>query len=339
VKAGKASIGRCVDQPDAKLRFYLFLGPDEAQSRGLGARLMGALSAVKFALSAADLKSNPAILADEAAALSLFGERRLIWIEPAGNDILEAVEALLAAPSIESPVAAIAGGLAKGSPLLKLAESSPLALAFTAYAPEGQDAARMVADIGRRVGLKIGPPVATRIADSCAGDQALAERELEKLALYVGASPHSPKELEHEALDAVGADSGEGDMFRLGDLALAGSLTELAETVARMPSDGSEVIPAVRSLQRRLLMLAPARARMERGERIDGVIASVGRALSWKNKSSVERMLRAWTAQELAAIAGRAAALERDLLFTDAPAREALEEELFAIARRADRAR
>jgi DNA polymerase III subunit delta len=334
VKANKSSIGRAVDQPDPKIRFYLFLGQDEAQSRALGARLLQAIGATKFAVSAGDLKARPALLADEAAALNLFGERRLVWIEPAGNDIVEAVEALLAAPSVESPVAAIAGALTKASPLLKLAEGSPSALAFTAYMPDADEAARVVADLGRRVGLKVSPPVAARIAEGCGNDQAIALQELEKLALFVGASPHSPKDLGHDAIDAVGA-SGEADFLRLADLALLGEATELADTIARLPGGGSEGIPAVRSLQRRLLMLAPARARIERGERIDAVMTSFGRSLFWKDKARVERMLRAWTADELARIAERAGELERNLMFTDVPEQEALGEELMAIARKA----
>lgn len=335
MKASKSSIGRAVDKPDPKIRFYLFLGQDGAQSRALASRLLEALGAAKFVLAAGDLKSAPGLLVDEAAALSLFGERRLVWIEPASNDIVEAVEALLAAELVESPVAAIAGALPKSSALLKLAESSKSALAFTAYAPEGEEAERMVADVGRRVGLKIAPPVAARIADACGSDQAIVARELEKLALYVGASPHSPKELEHEAIDAVGAESGEGDFLRLADLALLGEIGELAEVVSRLPPGGSEAIPAVRSLQRRLLMLAPARARLDRGERLDAVMASFGRALFWKDKAAVERMLRSWTATDIAKIAERAGKLERNLMFSEVPERDALAEELLGIARKA----
>jgi DNA polymerase-3 subunit delta len=339
VKASKSSIGRSVDQPDPKIRFYLFLGQDEAQSRALAARLLQALGASKFALSASEVKGNPALLVDEAASLSLFGERRLIWIEPAGNDLAEAVESLLALDSVESPVVAIAGALTKASPLLKLAESSPVALAFTAYQPDSEEAVRIVIDLGRRVGLKIGSGVAARIAEACGNDQAIAAQELEKLALYGGASPNGPKELDHEALDALAADSSQGDVRRLADLALLGEVAELGEAVARMPSAASEAIPAIRALHRRLLMLAPARARIERGERIDAVMTSLGKTLFWKDKSSVENMLRKWTAEDLATIAQRAGALERALKFSKVPEREALGEELLAIARKARSAR
>ena len=335
MKANRGSIDRSVDQPDSKICFYLFLGQYEGQSRALAARLLQALGATKFVIAASALKDTPGLLVDEAAALSLFGERRLIWIEPANNDIAEAVAMLFAAEKVESAVVAIAGALTKASPLLKLAVTSQHAIAFTAYAPEGGDAMRMVSDLGRRVGLKIGPSLASRIADACGNDQAIVAQEVEKLALYAGASPHSPKDLEHDAVEAVGADSSEGDLQRLADLALLGEVNELSDTVARLAAGGLEAIPAIRSLQRRLLLLAPARARVERGERIDAVMASFGKALFWKDKDRVEAMLKRWTAEDLATIAERAGSLERNFLFSDLPPREALAEELLTIARKA----
>ena len=64
MKANKSSVGRAVDQPDPKVRFYLFAGQDEAQSRSLAARLLEGLGAAKFEVGAAALKSNPGLLVD-----------------------------------------------------------------------------------------------------------------------------------------------------------------------------------------------------------------------------------------------------------------------------------
>jgi DNA polymerase-3 subunit delta len=337
VKASKASIGRAIDQPAPNIRFYLFHGPDEAQSRALGTRLLEALGATKFAMASGAVKSDPAALADEAGAMSLFGGKRAVWIEPATKDIEAGVAALLEGPPGESPVVAIAGALPKSSLLLKLAENSQEALAFAAYAPEGQEAERMVIDVGRRYGLKISPPVAARLAESAGNDQAIVAQELQKLALYIDASPHSPKELDHSAVDDIGADSAEGDFQRLADLALAGDVCELTDELMRLPAGGSEAIPVVRSLQRRLLMLAPARARVERGERVDAVMTSLGRSLFWKDKGKFQQMLAKWSTEDLATVADRAGKLERSLMFTAVPDREALGEELLAIARKARR--
>jgi DNA polymerase-3 subunit delta len=339
VKAAKANIARSVEQPDPRLRFYLFHGPDEAQSRGLAQRLLEGLGATKFVVAAAAVKSDPATLPDEAGAMSLFGGPRVIWIEPAGEEIAAGVEALLEAAAAESPVAAIAGALRKTSALLKLAEASPQALVYASYVPEGQDAERMVVELGRRYGLKVSSSVAARIAEGCMNDQALAAQELQKLALYIDASPQSPRELDHEAIDAVGAGTSEGDFLRLADLALGGDLGQLADELSRRPAGGSEAIPVVRSLQRRLLMLAPARARIERGEKPDGVMMSLGRSLFWKDKALVAKLLATWDAKGLSTISERAARLERELMFSHAPDQQALGEELLAIARAARRAR
>ena len=335
MKATRSSVARAVDQPDPKIRFYLFLGEDEAQSRALAARLQEALGAAKFALPMSAVKGSPALLVDEAASLSLFGDRRLIWIEPAGNDLVEGVEALFAADAIESPVVAIAGQLPRNSALLKAAEASPLAVAFTSYLPEGDEAARIVVDLGRRIGLTVSMPVAGRIADTCGNDRAMAMQELEKFALYVGASTTTPKKLEHDVVDAIGADANEGDFAQLADLALLGDMPGLVDAIARLPKAAVEPIPAVRALHRRILMLAPARARVERGERIDAVMTSLGKSLFWKDKPAVEKMLGRWTAEGLSTASERAGALERSFLFSEVPQFDSLAEELLAIARKA----
>ena len=338
MKAAKGSIGRSVDRPDPGIRFYLFSGPDEAQSRALAERLVTAAGASKSALSAGQIKSDPALLADEAGAMSLFGGKRAIWIEPANDDIADAVEALLSGPAPESIVIAIAGTMRKSSALLKLAEAHPCALAHTSYAPEGQNAERMVMDVGRTFGLQIAPPVAARVADACGNDQAIVAQELAKLALYLDSAPEGPKELDNDAIDAVGAETAESDFLRLADLALAGDMRRLADELDHLSAGGDEAIPAIRSLQRRLLMLAPMRARVEAGESISGVMASTGKALFWKDKALVEKLLSQWDARGFAVAAERIGKLERGLMRSDsAPPREALGEELIAIARAARR--
>jgi len=338
MKATKQSVGRSVDQPDPQIRFYLFCGQDPAQARGLADRLLAALKAEKFALAASAVKSSPAALVDEAGAMSLFGGKRAIWIEPAGEDIAEGVAALLEAPPPESPVIAIAGDLKSSSALRKLAEGSRSALAFVAYALDAADAARMVADLGRRYGLKIGNDVAARIAEAVGNDQAVAAQELQKFALYIDASPQTPRELGHAAIDAVGAELDSTNLQRLADLALTGSIDALADELARLP-DAAQAIPAVRALQRRLLMLAPIRARVERGENADAVMTSLGKSLFWKDKPLVSRMVERWSAADIERLAERSGKLEKELIFAPVPEHEALGEELLSIARAARRRR
>ena len=109
----------------------------------------------------------------------------------------------------------------------------------------------------------------------------------------------------------------------------------VADELARLSPGGGEAIPVIRSLQRRLLMLAPLRARVERGERSDAVMTSLGKSLFWKDKAAGrEAAGDAGTAEGLETVAERAGKLERQLMLRAVPpTAEALGEELMAIAR------
>lgn len=339
MKAVKANLGRLLDQPDPAIRFYLFHGPDDAGSRALAERLLKGLAAEKFAMLGQSVKSDPASLADEAGAIALFGGKRALWIEPAGDEISDGVAALLDAPAGESSVVAVTGPLRKTSALLKLAESHPAALSHISYVPEGRDLERLVIDLSRDAGLRVAPQLAQRIASASAGNQAIAARELEKFALFLNASPASPRDLDQDTVDLLGADSAEADLMRLGDLALAGRMAELLDELARLPHGASEAIPILRALQRRLLMLAPLRARIERGERVSDVTTSLGKALFWKDKPLVERLLAAWSAERLAEAASRVATLERQIMLRPLADEAALGEILVTLARASGRGR
>lgn len=337
MKAARGSIGRSVDQPDPTVRFYLLHGPDEAQSNALGDRLVAALKAAKHPIASNALKSDAALLADEAGAIDMFGGAKVLWIQPAGEEIAPAVEALLEAPACESPVVAISGRLGKTSKLLQLAEIHPLALSNISYEMDARDAERLVSELARGEGLRLDAGVASRIAESCANDQRLMAQELAKLALFLDASPEAPKTAGHDTLDALGAETG-GDFLGIADLALSGDMTSLGAELGRLDASGKEAIPVVRSLQRRLLMLAPIRARIDNGDRPHAVMTSMGKALFWKDKPLVEKMLGQWDSAGLARVSERVGALERQLMRSDSPpAAEAIGEELIAIARQSRR--
>ncbi len=339
MKIAPAQAAQAVDKPDPAVRFYLFYGPDEAGSRHLATRLIGALGAEKFAISPAAIKADPAVLADEASAMALFGGPRAIWLEPAGEEIADGVASVLDGASVESPVIAIAGALRKTSGLLKLAEGHGTAAAMISYVPEGIHADQMVIGAGRSEGLRIERDVASRLATACASNQAIVAQELAKYAIYLDAAPDCSRDLTHEVIDLLGADSAEGNLMRLGDLALAGDAAALLEEFDRAALVPGETIPVVRALQRRLLQIAPLRAKVEHGERVDGVMASMGKSLFWKDKPLMQRLLTNWNAERIAQAMERAAAVERAAMLTDEPPIAALGEELLTIARAAGRRR
>ncbi|HYI42382.1 MAG TPA: DNA polymerase III subunit delta [Sphingomicrobium sp.] len=336
MKSDRRGFERLLDTPDPATRFYLFYGYDEGQSRAHAERLLKGLRADKAAIAAGAAKSDPAILADEAAAIDMFGGKRALWVEPATDDICDAVDALLDAPAAESAVIAVAGALKKTSKLLKLAEGHRLALAHVSYELSDRDNDRLIEDLARGQGIRLAPGLASRISSSCGGDRGVVAQELAKIALYLGASPERPVPADSEVLEAIGAGN-EGEWMGIADAALGGDPREVADELVRAPS-GAEPITVVRALQRRLLMLARLRAKVDRGQSVGDAMASMGKALFFKDKDLVGKLLGQWNSAKLARVAERAGELERALMRTDSPPPlDALGEELIAIARTAGR--
>lgn len=338
MKPAKGSLAQALDRPDPGIRFYLFHGPDESQSRALAERLLKGLAAEKFVVAAQAARADSSLLASEAGAMALFGGKRAIWVESAGDEILESLEALLQSPAAESPVIAVAGALRKTSPLVRLAEAHGEALAHISYEPNERDAAALVEEIAKAEGLRLAAGVAARIAAAAGNDRGIMGQELAKIALYLGASPDSPAEADRDALEAVGAGS-EGDWSRLGDLALTGDVKALGIELDHCAAD-TEPITVVRALQRRLMVLAPIQAVVDRGKRPQDAVTSAGKSVFWKEKELVVDMLRRWDSKAIARVLERSGELERKLMRADSPPPlQALEEELVAIARVAARRR
>ena len=146
-------------------------------------------------------------------------------------------------------------------------------------------------DLARTEGLRPQPGVAARIAESCANDRRMMAQELAKLALYLDASPNAPKDLGQRG--ARRRRRGHGRRFpgHRGSCAGRRRARRSARRFRGIDSSGKEAIPIIRSLQRRLLMLAPIRARVDAGERLQAVMTSLGKSLFWKDKPMVEKML------------------------------------------------
>ena len=341
MKANRAQVERALAAPPEDLRFFLFHGPDEAGSRALARSLAGALpaDAERIDLSGAELKADPARLADEAASIGLFGGARYVIVEASGDEVAAAAEALLEAPAAGNPVAIIAGALKPSSRLLKLALGDKNALAFASYVPDAREAERLVLDLGRQRGLTMSPDVGRRIADAAAGNRAIVERELDKFALYLDAAPERPRPLDLDVLELLGAGSETGDLSRLVDSAASGDAAQLKAELMRLSGEGVSGIPLIRAMLRRMALLARLRAEVERGNSVDAVMTAQGKALFWKEKPAVSRQLARWSSDLIAKAMSRLLDAERQMKAAGALGPVAVDEELFAICRQAARLR
>ncbi|MES2754686.1 MAG: DNA polymerase III subunit delta [Pseudomonadota bacterium] len=314
MKANENQIRAALNAPSPDIRLYLLHGPDEAGARALAARLARAMGpeAERIDLDPATLRSDPARLADEAAALSLFEGARHVLIEGMGEESVEAVTALLAAPRAGNPVVAVAPGVKTSGKLVKLALADPAVLSFACYVPDAAEAERIADALARELGMRIAGNAGRRLAAAAGGDRAVMARELEKLALYLDVAPDRPGEIDDAALDAIGADLGEGEMNAAIDAAIDGRVADLAGELARLEDAGVSPIPLLRQLVRKLMSLAEMRAEIDAGA---GAAAVIERhRIFFKDKAPVGRALRRWPSAKLSEAIGRARAGERAVL-------------------------
>ena len=316
MKANKNDIARALDAAaNGKFRFFLLYGADEAGSIALGRRVERAMGAdaERIDLDGPTLKADPARLADEAASLSLFGTQRWIRIQPAGDEIAEAVRGLLAAEQAGNPVVAIAGALKPSSDLVKLATDHGLALAHPSYVPDARDAAQIADMLAKEAGLRLPRDLGRAIATACNNDRSVMAQEIEKLALYLDAAPDRPAEVSQEAFDAIGAASNEGEINKLVDAVMGGQPARIGPELARLDQAGITGIPLIRALFRRVMLLASQRKEMEGGLSPAAAVEARGKAIFFKEKPAITDQAGRWSSDRLAALADKLIAAERSL--------------------------
>ncbi len=339
--AKSAAIERALDRIDPAIRCYLLYGADESGSRALARRLeiaMGA-EAERIDLEPTRLVADTALLADEAASMSMFGGARHIRVEGVTDSCLAAVEALMEAPAAGNPVVLIAGALKKDAKLVKRLDADKAAMTFQSWPPSDADFDRLAVQLGREQGLRIDEDIARRLAESAEGDRAVLASEIVKLALYVDAAPERPVAVTHAQFDAITAGNGEADLSRFVDAVTGGDPARLEAELARLAGEGQEGITLVRALLRRLLPMAAARAELDRGASPGMATERHGRAMALKDRKGLERDVVRWPAARIARAIERLGALDRELRHTAGAGTIAADAEFFAIARAAGRRR
>lgn len=281
------------------IRLLLLAGPDDPGVRASAEAARRRLADPADPMSLVDLTAEqivaaPGRLADEAAAVPMFGGRTLIRVSGASDSCAPAVELLLASPAAGNPVLMLAGDLPRTSALRRLAEGSPLALALIHYPPDARDAERGLAEAARALGLRLEAGVSEALIQSAGGDMGVVARELEKFALYLDCDPAHPARLEPRHLAELGVDSPDADVGALVAALVAGDARAYARQLGQLQAGGASAIPALRAVARKLMQLMELRAAVDAGLAPDEAVRSLRPPLFWKDQKPLAAAVRRW---------------------------------------------
>lgn len=218
----------------------MLFGPDEGAVRLRGRDFANAflgpdadpMSRVEFEAEA--LNSDPARLADEAYAVSMFGDRRAILIRQAGKLSKSIWLALFDNPAAEAAVILMADELTKSSPIRAAAESNAQVAAIACYLPSIAEIDAAIGARCRAAGLAVSPAARTALSELLGADQALSEGEIDKLILYC----QGQSSIEIDDIEQIVADSSAGAGTEPLDLAFEGQLPAIETAASRSFRDG-----------------------------------------------------------------------------------------------------
>ncbi|MFM5918599.1 MAG: DNA polymerase III subunit delta [Novosphingobium sp.] len=316
---------------------FFFCGPDEAGANEAAHTIAGYLvdPGERIEISGADLRKDPVRLGDEARSISLFGDKRHIWVRASGDEAHDAVANLLDGEGEACPVLIVATGATDKSRTAKLLAPRPDALVAMFYPPDLRSVTGTVRDMGDAAGVQLGGDLAERIARGAALDIRLAQSEVTKLALYLDASPAAPRRADAAALDAIGARCEDDGFSELVNVVLGGELAKLPSELRRLREQGLNPVGLLLAFERRTAQLAQLAAKLGPRGDIPGLMdAEVqARRVFWKDRRDITEQLKRWRGKRLARLVSRLTALHRALLGNSQTAELLLAQGLSEIAR------
>jgi DNA polymerase-3 subunit delta len=258
MKVAPRELPRFLQSAERAVAAVLFFGPDLGLVRERAAELVTRVagdSSDPFRvaeLTPAQLKDDPVLLADEAAALSLTGGRRVLRLRDAGEALAKPLEQLLDGNAPAAFLVLEAGDLDKRSSLRRLCESRDDIAAVPCYLDDDAALEQLVGDWLKSSGLQADREVIGFLTARLGGDRGVSRRELEKLALYAGPGV---KRLTLADAEAVVGDS---SAMTLDDIAFAvadGDAEQLDRAFVRALEEGSSEIEILRAAARHFLRL------------------------------------------------------------------------------------
>jgi DNA polymerase-3 subunit delta len=279
-------------------------------------------------LDDAALASDPARLADEAAAISMMGGRRVVRVRGAGNNLAKLFEAFLAEPKGDALVVVEGGDLAKGTGLRKVFEEADNAAAIACY----PDTARELYDVVRAAlkaeGLAIAPDALEDAVSRLGSDRGVTRRELEKLALYA----HGKKDVTLEDVRAVMGDEAEARVEEAIDAAGVGDLPRLDLALERLWVAGISPVQVLRQAMSHFQRVLLAGVESRRGETVDGAMRKLRPPVHFSRVASFKAQVQRWSETRLMEALDLLLDAEALTKTTAVPAESACAKTLFSVA-------
>lgn len=340
MKATAKTLPGMLERALPQVRVFYFCGADEAgagDAAALVLRRLGPAERVDF--TGAELKRDAVRLADEARSTSLFGDRRVLFVTMSGDEAHDAIATLIGDAVPGWPVVVLATGATDKSRVAKLLADRDDGLVTVFYPPDQRGVTDMVRTLADAAGLRLGGAMAETIAQAAGLDTRIVRSEIDKLALYLDASPESPRSASAADLAAIGTETTDDNMSTLVNAALGGMVDRLGHELPRLTSGDINAVGLLLAFERRAVQLAGLAARAGPGGNLNGFLDSEiqARRVFFRDKPDLMLQLHKWRGARIERLVSRLAALHRALMHDNTGAALRMSQAIVEIARVAAR--
>jgi DNA polymerase-3 subunit delta len=297
MKISSARADAFTRKPDGAIRAVLVYGPDAGLVRERAETLVKSVAGSlddpfrTREVTLGDLKDDPALLRDEANALSLTGGRRAVRLRNASDSLAALLQELLADSTAVGALLVIeAGNLAARSSLRTLFEENPAAAAIPCYLDDESTLTDVIEQSLRQRGLTVAPDALEFLASQLGGDRMITRSEIDKLALYVA----DRKTVTLEDTEACVGDSSERGIDDLAAALTAGDQALLDRTYGRVLHEGANPIQILRLIQRHFERLHYVAGKAAAGDNVDTAMKTLRPPVFFKAVPAFKAALRQW---------------------------------------------
>ncbi len=321
-------------RPNAQTKAILVYGPDTGlvQER-IAAVLRNVLPAdpdpfALIELTAERLRSDPAVLSDELAALTFSGNRKIVLLRDAADNLAPLCGELLEQWPGDGLLLISAANLAARSKLRRLCESAPHAAALACYADEGEDLRNLIRAVLAQHDVRADNEALSYLHEHLGGDRGLTRAELDKVSLYAGAGGQITLD---DAIACIG-DSAAHSQDDLIFAVAAGDYSQLETTLSRLWQENIASVTILRAAQRHIHRLLQTRAAFDSGGNAQAALKMLRPPVFWKYRGAFSAQLKQWSVPRLFAALDLLTEAELQAKTTGIPQRAACSRALIATA-------
>lgn len=284
-------------------------------------------------LNCADVNADSGTLFAEYASQSLMGDRRVVVVRDADNNLTKTLKTLFDTVRSDTLLVISAGALAKKASLVSLAEEREDMAAIACYEDRDEDIFSTARSKFVENGLMINNEALQLLCSRLSNDRKTNLGEIEKLITYMG----DKKSVSVDDIQKVISDQSASNSDDVCYYAASGYAFKAIKAFQKLLNEGTEFVSIVRSMTYHFTKLLTVKSYVENGESLDKAMYKLTPRVIFFRETTFKKQAAIWNRDKLFSALSLLYKCERDCKTTNMPAEDIVSYTILQIASEANR--